>query len=88
MIILNRQLSVDGKQDAAYRRSSETMTIARGKGRHYNRKDEPRRLTPRLRYLEAGLTSRGRNMPFIPRMTELACVELGRRHGSPIRRAG
>ena len=39
-------------------------------------------------YLEAGLTSRGRNMPFIPRMTELACAELGRRHGSPIRRAG
>src|SRR5215467_9417243 len=25
---------------AAYRRSSETMTMARGKGRHYNRKDE------------------------------------------------
>src|SRR5215831_4293223 len=39
-------------------------------------------------YLEAGLTSRGRNMPFIPRVTELACAELGRRHGSPIRRAG
>ena len=38
-------------------------------------------------YLEAGLTSRGRNMPFIPRMTELACAELGRRHGCPIRRA-
>ena len=38
-------------------------------------------------YLEAGLTSRGRNMPFIPRMTELACAELGRRHGCPTRRA-
>jgi len=33
-------------------------------------------------YLEAGLTSR------VPRVTELACAELGRRHGSPIRRAG
>jgi DNA-binding XRE family transcriptional regulator len=31
-------------------------------------------------YLEAGLTSRGRKMPFIP--------ELARRHGSPILRAG
>jgi len=25
-------------------------------------------------YLEAGLTSRGRKMPFIPRVTELACA--------------
>ena len=90
------------------------MTIARGKGRHYNRKDErsmpmtagracrvaqPIGLVARRArqlgisrrayvYLEAGLTSRGRNMPFIPPMTELACAELGRRHGSPIRRAG
>ena len=63
------------------------MTIARGKGRHYNRKDEPRHLTPRLRYLEAGLTSRGRKMPFIPRVIELACAELARRHGCPIGRA-
>jgi len=34
------------------------------------------------------LTSRGRKMPFIPRMTELACAELARRHGCPIRSAG
>ena len=38
-------------------------------------------------YLEAGLTSRGRKMPFIPRVIELACTELARRHGCPIGRA-
>ena len=84
------------------------MTIARGKGRHFNRKDAihandgaelvawrnqlgwslyeaARQLGISRRayvYLEAGLTSR------VPRVTELACAELGRRHGSPIRRAG
>ena len=36
----------------------------------------------------AGGDSRGRKMPVIPRITELACVELARRHGSPIRSAG
>ena len=39
-------------------------------------------------YLEAGSTSRGRKMPFIPRVTELACAELARRRASPIRSAG
>src|SRR5262249_31506574 len=36
----------------------------------------------------AGGDSRGRKMPVIPRITELACVELARRHDSPIRSAG
>jgi len=39
-------------------------------------------------YLEAGIISRGRKIPFIPQMTELACAELARRHRSPIRSAG
>jgi DNA-binding XRE family transcriptional regulator len=31
-------------------------------------------------YLEGGQTSRGKAIDFIPRLTELACAELERRH--------
>ena len=38
-------------------------------------------------YLEAAVTSRGRPIKFIPKLTELACAELARREQSASPRA-